>query len=197
MTEQTQGKRAHVRAVHRAFWKLGNRIFCVRSVPVSSVPLSVRRKAQQTRGKDTRDTRDTKNSIWHKKRESIMLPGKQGTCAALPANETIAALAEKYPRCFALLETKRRPLANRIHDALLATVAPDERGTILFALRIYTSNMRYLARCVENAPRIDLSGKIAGRVTARTGELRHHHPKRSAPLRHHCARSTERSRSRA
>ena len=118
-------------------------------------------KLNKHRGKDTRDT---KNSIWHKKRESIMLPGKQGTCAALPANETIAALAEKYPRCFALLETKRRPLANRIHDALLATVAPDERGTILFALRIYTSNMRYLARCVENAPRIDLSGKIAGRT---------------------------------
>jgi sRNA-binding protein len=44
----------------------------------------------------------------------------------LPANETISALAQKYPRCFSLVETRRRPLANGIHDGLLMGVPENE-----------------------------------------------------------------------
>jgi ProP effector len=84
----------------------------------------------------------------------------------LPANETILALAAKYPRAFFLLEPKRRPLAN-ILDALMASVPPEERPAILFALRIYVSNPRYLAACYIGAPRIGLDGEIVGHVTER------------------------------
>ena len=85
----------------------------------------------------------------------------------LPANETIAALAAKYPKAFFLLESRRRPLATGIHDALMADAAPEERGAIIFALRIYVSNPRYLAACYIGAPRIGLDGEVVGYVTAK------------------------------
>jgi ProP effector len=93
----------------------------------------------------------------------------------LPANETIRRLAEQYPKCFSLAESKRWPLAN-IHDALMANVPPEERPAVLFALRIYVNNSRYLAACYTGAPRIGLDGEIAGHVTekeARYAARRH------------------------
>jgi hypothetical protein len=40
--------------------------------------------------------------------------------SALPANETIAALAAKYPKCFSLLERRRKaaPLKRKTESAV-------------------------------------------------------------------------------
>jgi sRNA-binding protein len=85
----------------------------------------------------------------------------------LPANETILALAAKYPKAFFLLESRRKPLAKGIADTLLAAAPPDEHPAILFALKVYVANVRYLGACHVDAPRIGLDGEVAGHVTAK------------------------------
>jgi ProP effector len=82
------------------------------------------------------------------------------------ACNVIEALAERWPRCFALLEQHRRPLKNGIRADILAAghgvVTADE---IKFALRHYCGSVTYLQACVGGADRINLDGEVAGRVS--------------------------------
>jgi hypothetical protein len=84
-----------------------------------------------------------------------------------PAHDTIVALAELFPQCFAVFEQHRQPLKVGIHLDLLAKL----NGAITSkecanALRLYCSNGFYLRQCIEGAPRVDLNGEVAGHVTA-------------------------------
>jgi sRNA-binding protein len=80
------------------------------------------------------------------------------------AREIIAVLAERFPVCFAV-GRYRQPLKVGIRDEVQAALAISEKEAA-FALRVYTNNARYLLACTEDAPRIDLRGEMAGRVTA-------------------------------
>ena len=79
---------------------------------------------------------------------------------------TLALLVERYPACFVLLETKRKPLALGIRDAVIAArpeLRPNHIGT---ALRSYVAAPGYLQKLTEGAARIGLHGQPAGLVSA-------------------------------
>jgi ProP effector len=80
----------------------------------------------------------------------------------------ISLLAERFPKCFAVFEQRRKPLKLGIHldlqAALGAIIAPDELGR---ALRYYCGNVGYLRATSEGAARYDLDGNVAGVVTAK------------------------------
>jgi ProP effector len=80
---------------------------------------------------------------------------------------TIALLCEQWPKCFALLEYRRRPLKLRIdlelQAALDGAVTPRE---LTHALSAYCGNVGYLRASWEGAWRIDLAGNPVGIVTA-------------------------------
>jgi ProP effector len=79
---------------------------------------------------------------------------------------TIADLAGRWPKCFSVLETRRRPLKLGIHEDI-AAAAPDLDPTDLSnALRYYVGNLFYLNACTIGAPRVDLNGDACGEVTA-------------------------------
>jgi ProP effector len=85
----------------------------------------------------------------------------------LPANETILALAARFPRCFSLFERERWPLKIGIYEDI-RTAAPDIAvADVLFALRIYCANPCYLRRSQRGVPRIDLQGRTVGAVTSK------------------------------
>jgi ProP effector len=79
----------------------------------------------------------------------------------------IALLAERWPKCFAVYEGRRRPLKLGIHKDILAAVdgalTPLELGR---ALGAYCSNKVYLSNTRTGAWRLDLDGNPAGIVTA-------------------------------
>jgi ProP effector len=83
------------------------------------------------------------------------------------AQNTITALADLYPACFAVFQERRKPLKVGIREEVIAALAgaaaPKE---IALALRFYTANIWYLKACVEGAPRIGLDGNAAGSVSA-------------------------------
>ena len=81
----------------------------------------------------------------------------------------IGLLEERFPKCFAVLERRRRPLKIGINHDIVAAVgfAPGELGR---ALRRYTQSDRYLAKLKAGAARIDLAGQTAGVVTADEAE---------------------------
>src|SRR6516165_614224 len=83
------------------------------------------------------------------------------------AHDTIIALADLFPQCFAVFQQRRNALKVGIRDdvltALGGAITAKEAG---FALRIYTSNPGYLLACKNGAPRVDLHGEVAGHVTA-------------------------------
>lgn len=64
-----------------------------------------------------------------------------------------------------------KPLAIEIGRAILADNPEIRRGHLGTALSAYTRSTSYLERLIADAPRIDLSGAVAGRVTAE--EARH------------------------
>jgi ProP effector len=83
------------------------------------------------------------------------------------ARDVIAVLADLWPNCFAVFERRRRPLKLVIHrDVLVAAKGAIGSLELANALRRYCGNPGYLRSCVEGAPRIDLDGAPAGRVTA-------------------------------
>jgi ProP effector len=85
----------------------------------------------------------------------------------LEAEAAITLLAERFPKCFAVFEQRRRPLKTGIHTDILAAldgaITPSE---LRIALRFYTGNVAYLRGLLNGAWRIDLDGKVTGTVTA-------------------------------
>ena len=83
------------------------------------------------------------------------------------AIDTITALAEAFPQCFAVFEQRRRPLKLGIHNdvlgALDGAITPAECAA---ALHFYTGNYCYLRACREGASRVDLNGGVVGHVSA-------------------------------
>jgi ProP effector len=78
----------------------------------------------------------------------------------------IALLADKYPACFAMLETRRRPLKVDIHIDLAASLNGAMKPSDLHnALRIYTHVIPYLSGMHTGATRINLDGQAAGTVS--------------------------------
>ena len=94
---------------------------------------------------------------------------KQRLTAAL---DLIGVLAERFPACFAVNPSYRRPLKLGIHLDILAqlsdTIAPRDLSA---ALRIYVSNVKYLKALVAGADRVDLNGMPAGTVTAEHADM--------------------------
>jgi ProP effector len=79
----------------------------------------------------------------------------------------ITALAARFPKCFAVPDTRRRPLKVGIDADLLAALSGTIRRTELIrALAMYCSSEGYLERVLTGAWRVDLEGKPAGVVTA-------------------------------
>jgi ProP effector len=94
---------------------------------------------------------------------------KQRLTAAL---DLIGVLVERFPACFAVNPSHRRPLKLGIHLDILAqlsdTIAPRDLSA---ALRIYVSNVKYLKALVAGADRVDLNGMPAGTVTAEHADI--------------------------
>ena len=84
----------------------------------------------------------------------------------MTTNEILELLCRRFPNCFAMLESRRRPLKLGIHDDILAALGDQVDPTQLGqALRIYVSNLRYRMMQKEGAPRIDLNGDECGAVS--------------------------------
>jgi ProP effector len=77
----------------------------------------------------------------------------------------IELLAERFPKCFAVYQARRRPLKLGIHKDVVAVLDIDA-AALSEALRCYVSASGYLYQCRVGAPRIDLNGEAAGEVTA-------------------------------
>jgi sRNA-binding protein len=81
----------------------------------------------------------------------------------------IEMLAVRFPKCFAVLECRRMPLAIGIRDELHAVLAGAVGSAELHAaLRVYTTNERYLSRMLAGTWRIGLDGQPAGVVSRRS-----------------------------
>jgi ProP effector len=86
-------------------------------------------------------------------------------------HQVIAVLAERFPRCFAVLEARRRPLKLGIDQDIRAAV-PDIDATVLSAaLGYYTRSIGYLDGCRVGVPRVGLDGQDSGSVS--DGEAAH------------------------
>ena len=105
----------------------------------------------------------------HRRKVEKGIMNKQRLAAAL---DLIAILAERFPACFAVNPSYRRPLKIGIHVDILAqlsdTIAPRDLSV---ALRIYVSNIKYLNALVAGADRVDLTGMPAGTVTAEHADI--------------------------
>jgi len=85
-----------------------------------------------------------------------------------PAHDTIVALADLFPQCFAVFQGSRKPLKIGIHadvvNALAGAITAKEAS---LALAIYCGNHGYLKACTKvGTPRIDLHGNTVGSVSA-------------------------------
>ena len=79
----------------------------------------------------------------------------------------ITVLAAKFPKCFAVPDTPRRPLKVGIEADLLAVLGGTIRRTELIrALAMYCSSEGYLEGVLTGAWRVDLEGKPASAVSA-------------------------------
>jgi ProP effector len=81
--------------------------------------------------------------------------------------DTIAILAEWFPKTFWIYEGRRRPLKVGIHiDIIERTAGAIEPKELGRALRYYTANTGYLRSASRpGAVRVDLDGQPAGVVT--------------------------------
>ena len=75
----------------------------------------------------------------------------------------IRALAERWPKCFAVDEKRRRPLKIGIAEEVRALL-PDI--DVSAALALYTHSTSYMKALVAGAVRIGLDGERAGTVSA-------------------------------
>jgi sRNA-binding protein len=88
------------------------------------------------------------------------------------ADAVIAALSRLWPKCFFVLEKRRRPLkvgiGVEIREAMAPAIAAGRISTddITLALKRYTGSSGYLEHAsIYNNVRIGLSGRPAGRVS--------------------------------
>jgi ProP effector len=80
-------------------------------------------------------------------------------------HQTIADLCGRWPKCFSVLEARRRPLKVGI-DQDIAAAIPDLDPTALSAsLRYYCRSIGYLDACRLGMPRIDLQGEPCGSIS--------------------------------
>jgi ProP effector len=78
----------------------------------------------------------------------------------------ISLLAEKWPYCFSITETRRRPLKLGIREDVLAALGGAiPAGKVSAALRWYVSSPEHQRRLVHGAWRVDLNGRPAGTVS--------------------------------
>lgn len=86
--------------------------------------------------------------------------------------ETLAFLAERFPKCF-VLKGEVKPLKIGIFQDLAADVAETElvsKRLLRMSLRHYTSGWKYLASVKEGSHRIDLQGNDGNKVEAEHAE---------------------------
>jgi ProP effector len=78
----------------------------------------------------------------------------------------IGSLAEEWPCCFSIPESRRRPLKLGIREDVLAALdGAIPAGKVSAALRWYVSSPEYQRRLVHGAWRVDLNGRPAGTVS--------------------------------
>ena len=78
----------------------------------------------------------------------------------------VSLLAEKWPCCFSIIESGRRPLKLGIRDEVLAGLGGAiSAGKVSAALRWYVSSPEYQRRLVHGAWRVDLNGNPVGIVS--------------------------------
>jgi ProP effector len=82
-------------------------------------------------------------------------------------HQTIADLCWRWPKCFSVLEARRRPLKVGIDRDIAAAASDLDPAALTAALKYYTSNIAYLNACVVGAPRIDLNGEVCGSISER------------------------------
>jgi ProP effector len=79
----------------------------------------------------------------------------------------VAELAARFPKCFAVPDSHRRPLKIGIDADVMAALGETvPRTELVRALAMYCNSEGYLARVLSGVPRVDLKGKPAGIVTA-------------------------------
>ena len=78
------------------------------------------------------------------------------------AEALIGLMAERWPKCFAVYEGRRKPLKIGIHHDIDVGVAPE---MLSLAMRLYTNNVGYLRSMRAGAARIDLEGNAVGTVS--------------------------------
>jgi sRNA-binding protein len=82
-------------------------------------------------------------------------------------NEVIERLRKLYPRCFFTDPRQRRPLKRNIVDDIERDREPTLAGfDIVAAVDWYESNIGYEYNLVAGAERIDLNGKVVGKITS-------------------------------
>jgi ProP effector len=79
--------------------------------------------------------------------------------------QTVALLAQTFPKAFTINPHKRKPLQIGIHAAIAAALPDVPPAALSKALGLYTRNIGYLSACVAGADRVDINGEIAGTVT--------------------------------
>ena len=80
----------------------------------------------------------------------------------------IEFLADRFPSCFAVKGTHRKPLAVGIAWDILERVGHSlTPAELSAALRVYTGSWSYLEGCCEGTPCIGLDGQAAGVVSAK------------------------------
>jgi ProP effector len=78
----------------------------------------------------------------------------------------ISLLAEKWPCCFSIPGSRRRPLKLGIREDVLAALdGAIAAGKVSAALRWYVSSPEYQRRLVHGTWRVDLNGRPAGTVS--------------------------------
>jgi sRNA-binding protein len=79
----------------------------------------------------------------------------------------IGSLAERFPKCFAICESRRKPLKVGIRDDIFAAIGDVfNKSDVFAALGYYASNPAYRKKLRAGATRFDLNGNPAGVVTA-------------------------------
>ncbi len=94
-----------------------------------------------------------------------MKPAKRRRNARI-VETVLAVLVERYPQCFVLLDSKRRPLKVGIAADVIANHPDLKPSHIGVALHRYTRAIPYMAQLIEGTPRIGLDGAPAGAVSA-------------------------------
>jgi ProP effector len=89
---------------------------------------------------------------------------------AKAADVTIGLLADRFPQCFTVDETRRLPLKIGIREDIVAYDVISSRRLGL-ALRMYCRNPVYLRSIKIGAKRIDLDGNVTSVVTAEEEQI--------------------------